>query len=198
MMAAMTTDADSGPRDDRPSRVADMFIEPDADPRADPPAQADERTILTAFLRWQRDTLALKCSGLDPADLARRSINPSTLSLLGLLRHMAQVERGWFRRVMDGQDAPPQFSSDADPDGDFNGAVPDPEVVAEAWEAWRSEVAFTERFVAEAPNLDVTGNDPWRGPVSLRWVLVHMVEEYARHNGHADLLRQRIDGAVGQ
>jgi uncharacterized damage-inducible protein DinB len=194
----MTTDADSGPRDDRPSRIADMFIEPDADPRADPPAQADERTILTAFLRWQRDTLELKCSGLEPADLARRSIDPSTLSLLGLVRHMAQVERGWFRRVMDGQDAPPQFSTDADPDGDFNGAVPDPEVVAEALQAWRSAVAFAERFVAEAPDLDVTGNDPWRGPVSLRWVLVHMVEEYARHNGHADLLRQRIDGAVGQ
>jgi hypothetical protein len=76
--------------------------------------------------------------------------------------------------------------------------VPDPELIAEAWEVWRAEVAFAERFVAEAADLDVTGNDPWRGAVSLRWVLVHMVEEYARHNGHADLLRQRIDGRVGQ
>ena len=122
----------------------------------------------------------------------------STLSLLGLVRHMAEVERGWFRRVMAGQDAPPRFYSDADPDGDFDGAAPEPELVAEAWEVWRSEVAFAERFVAEAPDLDVTGNDPWRGAVSLRWVLMHMVEEYARHNGHADLLRQGIDGAVGQ
>jgi len=125
-------------------------------------------------------------------------VDVSTLSLLGLVRHMAEVERGWFRRVMAGQDAPPRFYSDADPDGDFDGAAPEPELVAEAWEVWRSEVAFAERFVAEAPDLDVTGNDPWRGAVSLRWVLMHMVEEYARHNGHADLLRQGIDGAVGQ
>jgi pimeloyl-ACP methyl ester carboxylesterase len=125
-------------------------------------------------------------------------VEPSTLSLLGLVRHMAEVERIWFRQRMAGQDATPHFYSDTDPDGDFDGAVPDPEVVAEAWNVWRAEVAFTDRFVAEAPDLDVTGNDPWRGPVSLRWVLVHMVEEYARHNGHADLLRERIGGRVGQ
>jgi hypothetical protein len=180
------------------SRFADMFIDPDTDPRTDPPTRADERTTIAAFLRWQRDTLELKCSGLDATDLARRSVDPSTLSLLGLVRHMAEVERSWFRRVMAGQDAPPHFYSDADPDGDFDGAAPDPALVAQAWDVWRNEVAFAERFVVEAPDLDVTGNDPWRGAVSLRWVLVHMVEEYARHNGHADLLRQRIDGAVGQ
>jgi hypothetical protein len=111
---------------------------------------------------------------------------------------MADVERGWFRRVMAGQDAPRHFSSPGDPDGDFDGAAPEPKLVAEAWEVWRDEVAFADRLVADAPDLDVTGNDPWRGEVSLRWVLLHMVEEYARHNGHADLLRQRIDGAVGQ
>jgi uncharacterized damage-inducible protein DinB len=176
----------------------DMFVDPDADPRADPPARADERATLTAFLRWQRDTLELKCSGLDAADLARRSVDPSTLSLLGLVRHMAEVERSWFRRVMAGQDAPPYFYSDADPDGDFDGARPDPVVVAQAWEVWRAEVAFAERFVADAPDLEVTGHHRHRGPVSLRWVLVHMIEEYARHLGHADLLRQRIDGRVGQ
>lgn len=177
-----------------------MFIDPDADPRADPPPRADERATLVAFLRWQRETLELKCSGLDAADLARRSVDSSTLSLLGLVRHMAEVERSWFRQMMAGQDAPPHFSSKTDPDGDFNGAVPDPEVVAQAWNLWRAEVAFADRFVAEAPDLDITGkiSDPWRGAMSLRWVLVHMVEEYARHNGHADLLRQRIDGAVGQ
>jgi uncharacterized damage-inducible protein DinB len=176
----------------------DMFVDPDADPRTDPPTQADERATIVAFLRWQRDTLELKCSGLDAANLARRSVDPSTLSLLGLVRHMAEVERSWFRRVMAGQDAPPHFYSDTDPDGDFDRASPDPELVADAWKVWRAEVAFAEGFVAEAPDLDVTGNHPWRGAVSLRWVLVHMVEEYARHNGHADLLRQRIDGAVGQ
>ncbi|MDQ3717009.1 MAG: DinB family protein, partial [Actinomycetota bacterium] len=131
-------------------------------------------------------------------ELARRSVDPSTMSLLGLVRHLADVERGWFRRVMAGQDAPPHFYSKTDPDGDFDGAVPDPEIVAQAWTVWRAEVAFADRFVADAADLDVVGNDPWRGAVSLRWVLVHMVEEYARHNGHIDLLRQRIDGAVGQ
>jgi len=168
------------------------------EPRSDPPYQGDELAVLTGFLRFQRDTLELKCAGLDAVDLARRSVDPSTLSLLGLVRHMAEVERSWFRRVMAGQDAPPHFYSDTDPDGDFDGAVPDPELVAEAWATWRDEVSFAERFVAEAPDLDVTGTDPWRGAMSLRWVLVHMVEEYARHNGHADLLRERIDGTVGQ
>ena len=76
--------------------------------------------------------------------------------------------------------------------------MPDPEDVEQSWDVWRAEMAFTARFVAKAPDLDVTGNDPWQGPVSLREVLVHMVEEYARHNGHADLLRERIDGRVGQ
>jgi hypothetical protein len=127
-------------------RFADMFVDPDADPRTDPPARVDERATITAFLRWQRDTLELKCSGLDAAGLARRSVDVSTLSLLGLLRHMAEVERGWFRRVMAGQAAPPHFYSDADPDGDFDGAAPDPKLVEEAWEVWRSEVAFAERF----------------------------------------------------
>jgi uncharacterized damage-inducible protein DinB len=135
---------------------------------------------------------------LEAADLARRSVEPSTLSLLGLVRHMAEIERRWFRRVMAGQDAPPHFYSDTDRDGDFDGAVPDPQIVAEAWNVWRTEVAFADRFVARAPDLDVRGNDSWKGPVSLREVLVHMVEEYARHNGHADLLRERIDGALGQ
>jgi len=102
------------------------------------------------------------------------------------------------RLLASGQDAPPHFYSKADPDGDFDGAAPDPELVAEAWEVWRAEVAFADRFVGEAPDLDVTGNEPWHGTMSLRWVLVHMVEEYARHNGHADLLRERIDAAVGQ
>jgi uncharacterized damage-inducible protein DinB len=178
----------------------DMFISPEKDPRAEPPTRGHERETLVGFLRWQRDTLQLKCSGLDAAELARRAVEPSTLSLLGLVRHMAEVERGWFRRVMAGQEAPRLFSSDTDPDGAFDGAAPDAALVADAWNVWRDEVAFADQFVAEAPDLDITGMtpDPWREAMSLRWVLVHMIEEYARHNGHADLLRQRIDGAVGQ
>jgi uncharacterized damage-inducible protein DinB len=182
-----------------PSRRADMFVDPDDDPRGEAgPILGDERATLVEYLRYHRQTLELKCSGLDAAELARRSVEPSTLSLLGLVRHMADVERVWFRRVMAGQDAPRHFSSETDPDGDFDGAVPDPEVVAQAWEVWRAEVAFADRFVAQAPDLDVVGNTPDQGPVSLREVLVHMIEEYARHNGHADLLRERIDGRVGQ
>jgi uncharacterized damage-inducible protein DinB len=174
-----------------------MFIDLEEDPRENGPSLGDERATLVEFLRCQRLTLELKCSGLDAADLARRSVEPSTMSLLGLVRHMAEVERGWFRRVMAGQDAPRHFCSDTDRDGDFDGAVPDLEVVAEAWKVWRAECAFTDRFVAEAPDLGVVGNSN-QGPISLREVLVHMVEEYARHNGHADLLRERIDGRVGQ
>ena len=153
-----------------------------------------ERATLVGFLRDQRLTLELKCSGLEADAMARRSVAPSNLSLLGLVRHLADVERGWFRRRLAGQDAPSRYRSEASPDGAFDGAVPDPEVVAEAWAAWRAEVAFAERFVAEAPNLDLTGPE---GEV-LREVLVHMIEEYARHNGHADFLRERIDGRVGQ
>ncbi|HSP64728.1 MAG TPA: DinB family protein [Candidatus Deferrimicrobium sp.] len=176
---------------------ADSAIDP-RDLAKDRVATADERTTLAAFLRYQRDTFQLKCAGLDATALARRSVEPSTLSLLGLIRHLADVERGWFREVMAGHDAPARFSSADDRDGDFDGAQPDAGLVAQAWEAWRDEVSFADDSVAAAPNLEVTGHDQWRGATSLRWVLVHMIEEYARHNGHADLLRERIDGVVGQ
>src|SRR5438105_15434596 len=157
---------------------ADMFVDPADDPREGGPTLGDERTTLMEYLRYQRLTLELKCSGLDAADLARRSVEPSTLSLLGLVRHMAEVERSWFRRTMSGLDASPLFCSDDDPDGDFDGAGADPQIVAEAWKAWRDEIAFTDRFVAEAPDLDITGTTRRQQKVSLREVLVHMVEEY--------------------
>jgi hypothetical protein len=175
-----------------------MFIDLKDDPRENRPTLGDERTTLVECLRSVRLTLEMKCSGLDAEALARRSVEPSTMSLLGLVRHLAEMERASFREVMAGQGAPRLFCSDTDRDGDFDGAVPDPQVVAEAWDAWRAEVDFAERFVAEAPSLDVTGNDPWQGPISLREVLVEMIHEYARHLGHADLLRERIDGRVGQ
>ena len=106
----------------------------------------------------------------------------------------------WYRWFMAGEDVPDRYSSKEDPDGDWDGAKPDPAVVEEAWQAWREEVAFAEQFVAAAPGLDLAEKrvDSWRGKLSLRWVLTHMVEEYARHIGHADLIRERIDGAVGQ
>jgi uncharacterized damage-inducible protein DinB len=178
----------------------DMFIEPGQDPRAEPPGQGSELATLTGFLNYYRQTLELKCAGLDAAALAARSVAPSKMSLLGLVRHLSDVERNWFRRFMAGQDAQDRFSSSEDIDGDWDGARADPAVVDEAWRAWREEVAFAEQFVAAAPGLDLPGRreDRWRGVLTLRWVLTHMVEEYARHIGHADLIRERIDGAVGQ
>jgi uncharacterized damage-inducible protein DinB len=174
-----------------------MFIHPDDDPRSDGGFQ-DERTMLVEYLRDQRLTLELKCSGLDAAALARRSVEPSNLSLLGLVRHMAEVERTWFRRVMAGQSPAPLFRTPDDRDADFNGAVADPDIVTQAWAAWRAEIAFAEQFVTQAPDLAIVGHDPDQGNSQLREILLHMIEEYARHNGHADLLRERIDGRVGQ
>jgi hypothetical protein len=136
--------------------------------------------------------------------MARRSVEPSTMSLLGLVRHLADMERRTFREMMAGQNAPRRFCSDTDPDGDFDRAVPDPRVVDEAWDAWREEVDFATQFVADAPSLDITGDDPLNlhgsggGSMSLREVLIGMIFEYARHMGHADLLRERIDGRIGQ
>jgi uncharacterized protein DUF664 len=185
------------------TRRAELFVETVPDGAAEPderysgPATGAERPLLVAVLDAQRATLRLKCAGLT-TELAERSVEPSTLSLIGLVRHLADIERRWFRRVLAGADAPPLFSSAEEPDGDFDGANADPDSVAEAWDAWRAEVAFAQRFTAEAPHLDVEGHDQWRGTVSLRWVLVHLIEEYARHNGHADLLRERIDGVTGQ
>jgi hypothetical protein len=126
------------------------------------------------------------------------------MSLLGIVRHLAEVERATFRRLMAGDDAPRLFTSETDRDGDFDGAVADPQVVAEAWAAWRAEVEFAERFVADAPTLDITADDPLNqhgsggGAMSLREVLVGTIGEYARHMGHVDLLRERIDGRLGQ
>ncbi|MCM0676254.1 DinB family protein [Micromonospora phytophila] len=185
--------------DDEPARRfgwSNMFLHPDDDPRSDGGFD-DERIILVEYLRDQRLTLELKCAGLDADQLARRAVPPSTLSLLGLVRHLAEVERGWFRRTMAGQDAPRIYCSEAEPDGDFDGAVADSEVVAEAWRTWRAEVTFADRFVAESPDLGVKGRHHGE-EISLRELLVHMIEEYARHNGHADLLRELIDGRVGQ
>ncbi|MGH3432807.1 MAG: DinB family protein [Thermocrispum sp.] len=164
----------------------------------------DERTTLVESLRSARLTLKMKCAGLDAQAMAQRSVEPSTMSLLGLVRHLAEMERTTFRGMMSGQDVPALYCSDTDRDGDFDGAVPDPRVVAEAWDAWRAEVEFAERFVADAPSLDITGDDPLNqhgsggGPMSLREVLVETIWEYARHLGHADLLRERIDGRIGQ
>ena len=166
--------------------------------RTEPPYVADERAVLTGFLDFHRDTLEWKCTGLTPEQLRERAVPPSSLSLLGIVRHMADVERGWFRRGVAGEkDAGPIHYSDDDPDGDFDRVDDATQAdVDEALATWRAEVRRAREIVAAA-SLDDTfaGRED---QISVRWVLVHMIEEYARHNGHADLLRERLDGATGE
>ena len=163
--------------------------------RIAPPLIAGEREMLRAFLDYHRATLAMKCDGLSDEELRRRSMPPSALSLLGLVRHMAEVERLWFRRVINGEDIPLVWSGE----GDFQAAYDASAATrAEAFGAWQAEVEQARRIEREAESLDVTGHQPrWDEDVSLRLVMLHLIHEYARHNGHADLLREGIDGTVG-
>ncbi|SBT40113.1 DinB family protein [Micromonospora auratinigra] len=163
--------------------------------RIGPPLRGGERETLRAFLDFHRATLALKCEGLTDDELRRPASPPSTLSLLGLVRHMAEVERAWFRRIIDGQDVPLVWSDSFDFQQAYDTTDAD---VAEAFEAWRREVEHARRIEREAESLDVTAwNERWEEDVSLRLVMLHMIHEYARHNGHADFLREAVDGTVG-
>jgi uncharacterized damage-inducible protein DinB len=158
-----------------------------------------EPELLAAFLDWYRAILIRKCEGLTDAEARSANCEPSILSLLGLVRHMADVERSWFRCWFEGVDAPPVFFTDDDPDGDL---IPgEADTVAEAVAALRAEIEHADSLVAAASSLDQVsagtspGSPGWQP--NLRWILVHLIEEYARHCGHADLLRERIDGATG-
>ncbi|MCK7625125.1 DinB family protein [Streptomyces sp. RS10V-4] len=163
--------------------------------RFDPPRRAGERETLRAYLDFHRATLALKAEGLTDEQLRRRSMPPSTLSLLGLVRHLAEVERAWFRRTVAGEDLPLVWSDAGDFQAAFdNGAG----TGASAFATWQAEVAHARRIERAAASLDDTVDAPrWGERVSLRVVMLHVILEYARHNGHADLLREGIDGAVG-
>jgi hypothetical protein len=163
--------------------------------RVDPEPGLDEKTTMLAFLDYHRQTFAWKCEGLDALQMARRSAPPSSLSLLGILRHLADVERSWFDRVI-GRDREQYYYTDADPDRDFDGAIADPIVVAEAYTNWEQAMADS-REVAASAGLDDWFDSP-HGRKTVRWLYAHLLEEYARHNGHADLLREAIDGAAGE
>jgi uncharacterized damage-inducible protein DinB len=169
----------------------DMWASPEDDPRTES-GPHDERALLQRYLRNYRLTLQMKCSGLDAEQLATRSVPPSNLSLLGLVRHLATVEQAWFRVALAGEDVPRLYRGEGE--DEFDGAVGDPAVVEEAYARWREEIAFADNYLAQNPDLDTVG----AGGDVLREVLLHMVEEYARHCGHADLLRERVDGRVGQ
>jgi len=163
--------------------------------RVDPPFISGERESLRAWLEFQRATLEWKCEGLDRDGLNARPISTSLLSLHGLVRHMAEVERNWFRRVLAGEDAPPLFyDDDQHPDGDFE-LIDGADWITDL-ATWKAECERARELEAAAPSLDATGTR--RGEaVDLRWIMVHMIEEYARHNGHADLVRELVDGTVG-
>ena len=171
--------------------------------RPEPPLAAGEADTLLGFLDFQRATLAWKCSGLD-TDGLRATVGASSMTLGGLLKHLALVEDGWFSRSLHGRERQPPWNTvdwDADPDWDWHSAAEDaPE---QLFALWQEAVDRSRRLTAEAladGGLDRLARRTWPDGTapSLRWILVHMIEEYARHNGHADLLRESVDGEVGE
>ncbi|HWM36620.1 MAG TPA: DinB family protein, partial [Streptomyces sp.] len=161
------------------------------------PTTAGEREMLEGWLDFHRGTLASKCEGLSDAQLREMSAAPSGLSLLGLVRHMAENERGWFRETMAGEDLTPLYCTDEDPEREFH--VTEQDTWAEAYTTWQGEIGRAREQTAAHSLDDMSRNKHPRTGESfnLRWIMTHMIEEYARHNGHADLIRERIDGATG-
>jgi len=179
--------------------MSGRWTEPENDPRVqgDP---VGELATYREYLDYYRLTIELKCEDLDAEQLARRSVPPSTLSLLGLVRHLAKVEHSWFQRVLQGDlEAPKLYRPDHDPDWDFNGATADQEVVDDAFDTWKAQILRADAWLDVLDEAEL-GNDVLidEDSGSIRDILVHMVEEYARHAGHADLLRECIDGRTGQ
>ncbi|MEV6398869.1 DinB family protein [Streptomyces sp. NPDC051907] len=170
----------------------DMWADPDDDPREGAGSPDGELATLQDFLTNYRITLRMKCEGLDAEQLARRSVPPSTMSLLGLLRHLAEVERDWRNWITDGDPLPKLYGVR---DGDFDGAVADEAVVDAAYSDLAREQAATDAALAEHPDL---GERLGKDDIAVRELMVHRIEEYARHCGQADLLRECIDGRVGQ
>lgn len=166
--------------------------------RTVPNTLAGERDGLEEWLEFHRETLAVKCRGLDGKQLREATVPPSELSLLGLVRHMAEVERHWFRRILTDEEPGPLYCTDEDEDGDFHPGEGD--TWEEAYATWQEEIVRARELAAERATLDEVslGQHPRTGKrYNLRWIYIHMIEEYARHNGHADFLRERIDGATG-
>jgi uncharacterized damage-inducible protein DinB len=175
-----------------------MWARPEDDPRVAGNPVGELATIREYLFNY-RLTLGMKCADLSPEQLASRSVPPSTMSLLGLVRHMARVEHNWFQRSLRGhRDLPRLFWSPDDDDLDFNGAGADPAVVEEAFAAWQAQIAIADEWLGGPIDLGAEIQTPRGEQTSVRDVLIHMIEEYARHCGHADLLRECIDGRTGQ
>ncbi len=174
-----------------------MWLPQDQDPRAEAGPTRGELQTLIGYLEAYRTTLELKCEGLTPVQLGARSVPPSNMSLLGLVRHLARVEHSWFRRVIeDDMDLPRMFQDEGLDAGFGWPGEPDETLVEEAWTLWRDEVAHA-REVLDRTALDAVV-DVHGDPTEVRDIIVHMIEEYARHCGHADLIRECIDGRAGQ
>ncbi|MGC9543765.1 DinB family protein [Streptomyces sp. UG1] len=165
--------------------------------RREPATLADERTMLEGWLDYHGRTLAWKCEGLTDAQLRTASVEPSELSLLGLVRHMADVERSWFRRVLAAEGVSPIHYTEEDRDGEFH--LTETNTWEETCATWQAEIEAARHNAARFGLDDISeGSHPRSGErFNLRWIYTHMIEEYARHNGHADLIRERIDGATG-
>ncbi len=179
------------------STPSDPVVPDFEDPRVDGPMAGDERELLDFWVDMYRESVLLKIAGLDAGQLCRRSVPPSTMSLMGVVRHLTEVEAYWLRVVLlDEQDVPDYYCTPSSPDGDFDDV--DPATAARDVSAYRDEVQQTRARATAWTDLD----SPVRGlrkgqPVNLRWVLVHLIEEYARHLGHMDLLREAVDGRTG-
>ncbi|SEB92779.1 Protein of unknown function [Streptomyces sp. 2224.1] len=191
-MRHMTTD-DQPARWTKATVYSDMWVDPDDDPRDNQgPAPEGELATLQGYLADYRTTLRMKCDGLDAEQLARRSVPPSTMSLLGLIRHLAETERDWRNWFTDGDPLPKLYGAR---DADFNGAVAEQAVIDAAYADLEREQAATDAALAAYPDL---GERLRKDDIAIRELLVHRIEEYARHCGHADLLRECVDGRVGQ
>lgn len=194
-----TISDDDAHMSDQPARwsratvYADMWVDPDDDPRSGEGVTPEgELATLLQFLADYRITLRMKCEGLDAEQLARRSVPPSTMSLLGLLRHLAEAERDWHNWISEGEPLPKLYGKK---DADFEGAVADQAVVDAAYVDLEREQAAVDATLAGHPDL---GERLGKDRISVRELMVHRIEEYARHCGHADLLRECVDGRVGQ
>ena len=178
--------------------MSDMWTDPADDPRESLHLGTSEKATVTEYLEAYRLTLEMKCEGLTPQQMGTRSVPPSQLSLLGMVRHMARVEHKWFRSVLGGRPDTPRIFDDGD--SGFAELDPTEEGVAAAWLAWRGEVEHARHLWEAWPeaNMGAELPDGRGGTLTVRDLAVHMVEEYARHMGHVDLLRECIDGRTGE
>ncbi|KAA0977684.1 DinB family protein [Paeniglutamicibacter gangotriensis] len=175
----------------------DVSTQPALDPSPDPPRCGSERQTLRGFLACQRRTLQMKCAGLSATALGTCAVPPSGLSLLVLVRHLSDVERFWVRSCLAGKQAPPLYWGKDGTETDFDFPAPDAQLVELSFTAWKEEMAHADVAFGAAP-LERTVAAGHHGTVSVRWILTHLIEEYSRHHGHAGLLRECLDGTVGE